>query len=1004
MIEGTIDGLIARDPDVAERAVVAALSLTPSRRELVSEQVQILLLRERYADALQRIDGLKPPLTTMETVMKSWTLMGLGRATEALALIDALPEEMQTQPTVAVLRAEYAARQDRPDIVGRNVVIAAQSHVSLSRARRLFPYLAMHEQWGPITRADNPNFPFVDFAPALVSIHAHTEMNDIGGAAEVMKQALKTWPNDPRFLSALYLIAATRPGSEWEVRFEDIFRKNVATLDADRLASCINYAFQLNRPELAWMAYLKLKALDPDDPALFMAPARFGDVWFTFRKNQLGLETANRFENMDLRPFVPVMRNVPPFKSLWDHVPLVDELASGNSAEVRKHYLDRCIDEIRRRDEGKTLTQRMQMMYPAALGMAGRYSDAHAGLSGIEKKYPEKKEEVLYQHALFYDKEGKWQDAYERLRDFYAVAKAPNLTADLLMVKALMNLNLGVCAIQVAERSRKSFPGSFQLDDIIAAIWSSFGYKEQALFVLTRNEAVADPVKLVQLLFDTGRFREAEKAAQALGMRNFQKPAQGEQFLPPVAEFSLAKKWPEYLSDADVEREQRRFEQIQKESTSPFMIAIGRLGAEWYRGRGEGALSDPARWQAAGRDPIEKAGALNWLVTLLACHKEYERAKATAEQAVEVMPDSAMFWRILIALSDGEPTVMKKALAACPDDPEVWLASLVTRTRDEKAGDWALQEMQSATNRFSVETMIRAGDFLIRKGMPEAATLAAKDAISRSRGLVPAYMLGLTCALNQRDMKWARLCATKGADLAKDPTPFYRVMVDIESSGKSKDADVVAALEYLQERFKNESRWAEKLGEVYFTKGDTRRAFSVLTPLIEADVRKVGGQSLLLAAESARLEGKSDVAIGILESAYKLYPDKVSVLNNLVYNLVQDSRGLKRALELLPRLLEMGGDSPAVLDTVAKVHLKNGQLDLASEYMDKALKKLDENDYAAQEINFNAAEVMFRMGDYERARQKLEGVRRDPKTSPLVDVETRELLTEIEKAIKNKRK
>jgi tetratricopeptide (TPR) repeat protein len=688
---------------------------------------------------------------------------------------------------------------------------------------------------------------------------------------------------------------------------------------------------------------------------------------------------------------------------LWDFVPLADELASDNMEEIRKKYLGRCMDEIQRRDKMGTLAPRMRMMYPSALAMAGRYQEAHACLNAIEKEYPEKKAEVLYQHALFYDNQGKWQDVYETIRALNAVAKAPNLMVDLLMVKTLMNLNLGVCAMEVAERSKRSFPGARQLDDVISAIWSTFGFKEQALFVLTHREATPDNLVIAALLHDTGRFREAEKVSLALGARSLPSPKGGDPLLlPPLAELTLEKLWPECVSDVDVEKERGQFAQLERESTSPFLRTIGQLGVEWCKEKGRGDISTPARWQAAGRDDMERAAALNRLTTLLACGRDYERAREAAQRAVEFMPASATLWKVFIALSEGGRDVVKMARAACPDDPDIWLASLVTRVRDEGPGDWALQEIQSATGLFSVGTMIRAGDFLLRKGMVKPAAVAAKDAISRGRGLLSAYVLGLSCALTQRDMKWAEACTLKGVELAADPSLFYKIMVDIKSAGKGKDIDLISALEYLRERFRNDPKWSERLGETYFVKGDTRRALTILAPVIERDIKKVGGQSLLLAAEAARLDGRMNQAIGILESAYKLYPDKVSVLNNLVYYLAQYPGGLQRAQELLPALQKMGGESPVVLDTVAKVHLRSGHPQLAAEFMKKALERLDMNDYAAQEVNFNAAEVMFRLGDYEGAKQKLDTVRRDSKASPLLDAQSRELLMQVEKAIKKK--
>ena len=53
----------------------------------------------------------------------------------------------------------------------------------------------------------------------------------------------------------------------------------------------------------------------------------------------------------------------------------------------------------------------------------------------------------------------------------------------------------------------------------------------------------------------------------------------------------------------------------------------------------------------------------------------------------------------------------------------------------------------------------------------------------------------------------------------------------------------------------------------------------------------------------------------------------------------------------------------------------------AKEYMDKALTKLDEKDYSALETTLNSAQVLFRLGKYDEAREIAEKIRRDSNRS-----------------------
>jgi Tfp pilus assembly protein PilF len=326
----------------------------------------------------------------------------------------------------------------------------------------------------------------------------------------------------------------------------------------------------------------------------------------------------------------------------------------------------------------------------------------------------------------------------------------------------------------------------------------------------------------------------------------------------------------------------------------------------------------------------------------------------------------------------------------------------VTRLKGEGPGPWVKETVQAAVEGrlFSVGDIVRVGDFLLRQGQAEAAALAAQDAVARCRGYLSAYVLAFKSALSQRDLKKALSAVLRGIEQADDPAPFYRAMVHLKSLERSSDTDMVSALEFLRQHFPDDRYWAEQLAYVYFQKGDAQRTLSVLSPVIEADVRGIRVQSLLVAAEAARMEGAQRQSVGILEAAHALYPERLNVLNNLVYVLAQDRATLKRARELLPALLQAGGDSYAVLDTAAMVHLRSGDLEKARQFMDQALNRMQDGSYGALEVGLNAAEILFRSGELDAARARLEKVRKDPRCPHAVVLGARRLLREIELAVR----
>jgi tetratricopeptide (TPR) repeat protein len=272
--------------------------------------------------------------------------------------------------------------------------------------------------------------------------------------------------------------------------------------------------------------------------------------------------------------------------------------------------------------------------------------------------------------------------------------------------------------------------------------------------------------------------------------------------------------------------------------------------------------------------------------------------------------------------------------------------------------------------------------------------------MEHGRGLLTAYVLGLHCALEAGDAERALSCATTGTEISRSPGVLYKTIAYIKASQRNMDGDMIAALEYLKENFPKEPQWGERLGDIYFLKGNQKRVLSVLEPLIKRHTNDVGLRSFLLASESARLEGDSGMAVRFLERAHALYPKRTSILNNLIYNLARDPATVGRARGLLPGLLEQSTDSAAVLDTAAVVYLRSGDLKKAREFSDKALGLLKEGSYSALEIRLNAAEILFAQGELPEARLRAEAVRKDSRCSDFLDYEARQLLGRIEARLK----
>ncbi|MBN2302663.1 MAG: hypothetical protein JXN60_09125, partial [Lentisphaerae bacterium] len=946
--------------------------------------------RGKFKDALEAANDLEQ-LGVADTIVKSWTLMELNRIDESEKVLNSLPEQMNAYPEVAIVRAEHAARRDKLTDVVKSIAIAARSMRLMRRVRALYPYLVAREQWSAIAAADNPDAPFEQFMDAMIVIDANLRIGNLNDAANAVRRGLVVWPDDPRFLKSLFMLIARRYSSEWGNHIISILRKHIGELDPETLADSVISCFELKRPDIAWLAYARLAVVDPTHPTLYLSAARFGEAWFTVRRQSIGLSAENEHSEIDLKPLIAQTRHIPPFESLWDAVPLADELGGGDIVGMRDKYLQLYFDEVAGRKAKNSLSRQQELGYVDALALAGRYENAHNALRDIVRKHPEQLINAVRRHAVLYGQQGRWQEAYESVRKYRNSSAIPILQTEITMITAMMNLNMGFAALDVAEKARIKFPDSSRIEGVIAWIWSAFNFKEQALFVLTKNRINDVPEAEAQLLFDTGRLQEADKMCRGLGIQIRRDLQDQKPWLVLPAELSIMKRWSKPWSQEEMKQRAKSAKKKAEHSVSPFLRDLFMLEADWFSAKGADSTLFSG-WLAAGRDDTEKAIAMYHLAMLLARQEKYEDARAAAASAIDFMPASAVLWRVLIALSDGDSGVVAKAFEKCPEDPEIWLASIVTAIQQkdmDNREERMLGQIERAveTQSYSVKTMIRAGDFLLRNDVSEPAFLAAEDAISRCRGLVTAYVLGIRCAVKRRDLKKALSYSLMGADHTDDPAPFYKMIVGLKSLGNEMDADTVAALEYLNQHFPQDPQWAERLGQLYFSIGDTERAMTVMDTILLGGIKNVRVDSLVLAAEVARLEGQPGKTLEILEHAYRSYPTHMSVLNNLIYSLAANPNTVDRAASLLPGLLAMAGErNSAVFDTAAMVYLNMGQQKTAWEYMQMALANLDRNSSSALEINLNAAIILHQLGRHSEAKQKLEIVRGNPRCPDVINM------------------
>jgi len=146
--------------------------------------------------------------------------------------------------------------------------------------------------------------------------------------------------------------------------------------------------------------------------------------------------------------------------------------------------------------------------------------------------------------------------------------------------------------------------------------------------------------------------------------------------------------------------------------------------------------------------------------------------------------------------------------------------------------------------------------------------------------------------------------AVKGKDLYPDATIFYI----LESSLHKQNKDLVGAERALKQglaRLKNDPELTYELAMTYEAMG-------------------------------RRTEG-----LALMETVIRSHPDHANALNYVGYTLAEENRELDRALVLVTKASSLDPENGYILDSVAWVHFKKGNLDKAWEYVRYAVDVVD---------------------------------------------------------------
>ena len=111
-------------------------------------------------------------------------------------------------------------------------------------------------------------------------------------------------------------------------------------------------------------------------------------------------------------------------------------------------------------------------------------------------------------------------------------------------------------ALEIATNARQEFPENEEVAMARAGIWDAFGFREEALFDLSKVQTENRLGAFTRLLYDTGRIHEAEKMSRVYGVR-LPRRAEGERqwLMAPPAELTTSRNFPPPLTAEDMAAE-----------------------------------------------------------------------------------------------------------------------------------------------------------------------------------------------------------------------------------------------------------------------------------------------------------------------------------------------------------------------------------------------------------------------------------------------------------------
>jgi Flp pilus assembly protein TadD len=369
-------------------------------------------------------------------------------------------------------------------------------------------------------------------------------------------------------------------------------------------------------------------------------------------------------------------------------------------------------------------------------------------------------------------------------------------------------------------------------------------------------------------------------------------------------------------------------------------------------------------------------------------------------------------------LKAGEPNkaeqVARRAAASFPEDTDavrllasVYAASGKLAELREAALLWRRlsprdtleAELLLARVQLNVNDTAGAADRLQAHARAEAAKAMAGDE-SAAAEVIDLYARALIAQGNATD------AAALLEPLAQKSPVWRRLWLDLAGAFRRRDREAAATwIARIEPSVPNDAHreraWLASawyvVGREFDDRGSLQTARAIAEPLTSDDAVAAEAWTLLASCDEGL--GNLDPAEGEYRKALQLRPGHGDIMNNLAYVLLLkgDAAGLAEAKELAGKAVAAAPGVAGYYDTLARIEAQLGPSDAAVTHFRKAL----ELDAASLEAMIGLADVLWRTGRREEARQQLAQIETALKDSPRLPALLNKQLEKVRASLQN---